>query len=307
MKSKRLYLLVILICVGILSGCQKEKPAKEPTTVSANEAKPVEYTSKSGSMSIMLPDDTWSVEEDSDNLCMFSSRHGVIMLSRMQDDNIVTPKSADDLKAVLQKEGYNSKDFEVVEYSEQNIAILKSYKAVVKYGKDKASYTYGILYGTVLDNTEYMASAMLYSDDTEQLEKVKQAIGSFGVSPDVAPSAESSPEDSTVPAETSGSELTETPKTTTVPEPTASPVPTATLEPTPSPEPTATPEPTPTPGPTTMRVKRSGNVRSAPSDNGDLWGTIPAGTDVLVYGQVNGWYEVDYNGARGYIYKKFID
>ena len=81
-----------------------------------------------------------------------------------------------------------------------------------------------------------------------------------------------------------------------------------TATPPPSETATVTPTPTPTPEPVTRRVKQSGNVRSAPNEtDSTVWGTIPGGTDVLVYGQVNGWYEVEYNGSRGYIYKRFID
>lgn len=295
MKKKGL-LLVMLIYIGILVGCGGAETANEPTTanVDEEEGEPVKYTSKNGVMAIILPDDSWDVEEDSDSLYMFSSRHGVIMLSMMQDDNIVTPKSAKDLKRVLQKEGYDSEDFEVIEYSEQNIAMLKSYRAIVKYDKTKASYAYGVLYGTVLGDKEYMASAILYSDNDEQLEKVKTAIYSFEVYQDAE------------------LEVSDTPKVTVTlevtPEPTSEPTPepTPTLTPEPTSEPT--PEPTPTPGPVTRLVKQSGNVRSAPNeDDSTVWGTISGGTEVLVYGQVNGWYEIEYNGERGYIYKRFID
>ena len=295
MKNKGL-LLVILICVLGLVGCQavgNEKPQSDQggslQDHSVEEvAKPVKYTSNNKIMSIMLPDELWTVEEDSDNLCMFSSRYGVIMLSEMQDANIVIPNSADDLKSVLQKEGYNSENYQVIEYDNQNIATLKAYKAVVKYDKDKASYAYGIIYGTVLGDKEYMASAILYGEDTDILERVKTSLYSFEVNPDAGPTA--------------------TPVPTETPVPTATPAVTATPAPTVTPAPTATPAPTPTPEPVTRRVKQSGNVRSAPNEtDSTVWGTIPGGTDVLVYGQVNGWYEVEYNGSRGYIYKRFID
>ena len=295
MKNKGL-LVIILICVVLLVGCQavgNEKPQSDQGQSLQDqsveeEAKPVKYTSNNKIMSIMLPDDSWTVEEDSDNLCMFSSRHGVIMLSEMQDSNIVVPKSEDDLKSVLQKEGYNSENYKVIEYENQNIDTLKAYKAVVQYDKDKASYVYGIIYGTILGDKEYMASAILYGEDTAVLERVKTSLYSFEVNPDAGPTA--------------------TPVPTETPIPTATPAVTATPAPTVTPAPTATPAPTPTPEPVTRTVKQSGNVRSAPNEtDSTVWGTIPGGTDVLVYGQVNGWYEVEYNGSRGYIYKRFID
>ena len=270
-------------------GCQKETLiTKSEETIIEEEVLAVEYVSNSGSMSIMLPSDEWNIEEDSDNLWMFSSRHGVIMLSRVQDSEIVIPKSVDDMKKVLQKEGYNSESYEVVEYSDKHIDMLQSYKAVFKYDKDNASYAYGILYGTILGDTEYMASAMLYNEDVVQLERVKAAVDSFSIKPSEEPT----------------SELAPTPE----PEATPTPMPTATPEPTVTPEPTGTPEPTKAPEPVTMRIKQAGNVRSAPNDvDSTVWGSLSAGTEVLVYGMVGNWYEVDYNGQRGYIYKRFID
>lgn len=292
-KWKLIAFLIVLGIVGTLGGCQGEKQEETmPTPEAMNN--PVEFVSDSGKMSIMLPDDSWKMAEDTESLCMFSSKQGIIMLSKTQDTNLVVPESTEDVRKVLQKEGYSSENYEVIEYSEQNIDQLKSYRTVVRYEGDNVFYTYGILYGTILGDKEYMATAMLYGDDEAELERVKTSIYSFEVTPD-----EMTPE----PTKELIPEATPTPEAT--PEQQATP----TAEPTPEPTPQPTPEPTPTPEPEPIwrTVKQSGNLRTGPGDAYDLIMTISAGNDVLVYGQENGWYDCEYNGARGYLYKRFLD
>jgi outer membrane biosynthesis protein TonB len=166
----------------------------------------------------------------------------------------------------------------------------------------------------VIDDKEYMASAMLYSDSEELLGQVKTAVYSFQVLEDkevVKPE-----------------EATETPEATK--EPTATPEPTveATLEPTPeaTPEPTpeATPEPTPqatpqptepTPAPvnevvTPMEGSRAcispAYVRSGPNNQSPVVGTVVEGDTITITGEIRNWYEINYGGAVAYVCKDYI-
>ena len=305
MKNKNGLLKAFLIwlgLLGILVGCQG-KAIEEQVDLIVNkvldESSFIKYEASISPMKIMLPDDSWKVEEDSENLWMFASRHGIIMLSVTEDDAIVIPESVENIKSVLQKEGYNSEHYEVIEYSQQNIATLKSYRAVVKYDTSTASYAYGILYGTILDGKEYMASAMLYEDNQERLEQVKMAIYSFEVSLAEQLDLEPIPESTLEPI----SEPEVEPELTPELEPEVEPEPTPELEPEIALEPT----PEPTPEPVIRRTKQSGNLRNGPGDDYNLIVTIPSGSEVLVHGEVNGWYEIDYNGSSGYIYRRFID
>ncbi len=50
---------------------------------------------------------------------------------------------------------------------------MKSYKAVIRYTDKKSTYTYGVLYGTILGDDVYLASAMVLSDDQQTLEGIK--------------------------------------------------------------------------------------------------------------------------------------
>lgn len=48
------------------------------------------------------------------------------------------------------------------------------------------------------------------------------------------------------------------------------------------------------------------NIRSYPSASGNIIGSIPNGATVMVNGQTNGWYVVNYNGIVGYSSSEFI-
>ncbi|HAP79326.1 MAG TPA: peptidoglycan hydrolase, partial [Ruminococcus sp.] len=48
------------------------------------------------------------------------------------------------------------------------------------------------------------------------------------------------------------------------------------------------------------------NIRSYPSTNSSIIGSIPNNADVTIYGSVNGWYVIFYNGITGYASSDFI-
>lgn len=48
------------------------------------------------------------------------------------------------------------------------------------------------------------------------------------------------------------------------------------------------------------------NVRSYPSISGAIIGSIPSGATVMINGETNGWYVINYNGLVGYASSQFI-
>lgn len=48
------------------------------------------------------------------------------------------------------------------------------------------------------------------------------------------------------------------------------------------------------------------NIRSYPSASGNIIGSIPNGATVMINGETNGWYVVNYNGIVGYSSSEFI-
>lgn len=308
-KYKR---LAAFCCLSIgliwtMTGCQMLGNSNKDSKVAnvTEEKPPVEFISQDGLRSIMLPDDSWSVDEDTQDLCMFSSDSGLIMLTQTSGDEPVVPESEDDLKIILQKEGYNSKNYEVLEYEDWKIAELTSYRAVIKYDDPQATYAFGILYVTVIGDDEYMASAMLFSDDEAQMERVKESIYNYTSLPDKSQKDDKNaltPE--TIPKAT--------------PEPTPESTPEPTPEATPEPTPEATPEPTPEaapesappaePGPVigTRVCAAAAYVRSAPDNASTILGTVEEAEVISVTAEVRNWYEISYAGSVGYVCKDYV-
>ncbi len=97
--------------------------------------------------------------------------------------------------------------------------------------------------------------------------------------------------------------------------PTVPALPTAPPTAAPSPAPTSTPLPSPTAAPmgqmatpSTARVRVDGevNVRSGPGTNYAILGTLTAGTEARVTGRSGGWWQIDYNGAPGWVFGEIV-
>jgi|GEM_PF-1578552 len=313
---------VLLLCggislTGIISGCQKQedKKAAEEVATEVKTEEPMEFISEDGSVSIQLPGESWKTNDDTENLCMFSSEAGLIMLTKSKDAAIVIPSSKEDVKKVLLKEGYNSENYEVIEYEDSKIADMTSYRTVIKYDDSKSPYIYGILYGTVINDREYMASAMLYTDNEEIVQQVKTSIYSFKVLKDkeaLKPEAISDPTATPAPEATSEAtpevtvEATPEAVVETTPEPTAEAAPEVIPEATPEPvqEPTAG-NPNPVTG--TRTCASAAYVRSGPDNQSPIIGTVEAGDQLSVTGEVRNWYEISYGGMLGYVCKDYIN
>lgn len=309
-KTWALFLCLGIGVTGMISGCQKQDDGEAAATGETTEVKEetVEFTSKDGGVTIELPGASWKVEEDSENLCTFSSDSGILMLTKSGDAEVIIPKAEEDMKKILEKEGYNSENYEVLEYNDSQMANMSSYRSVIKYSDEDSPYIYGILYGTVIDDKEYMASAMLYSDSEELLEQVKTSVYSFQVLK----------EKEVVKPE----EVTETP--TATPEPTSQATPEPTPEATPELTPEATPEPTPqatqqptepAPAPveesiTPVEGARTcispAYVRSGPNNQSSIMGSVVEGDIISITGEIRNWYQINYGGTVAYVCKDYI-
>ena len=117
---------------------------------------------------------------------------------------------------------------------------------------------------------------------------------------------------SSTPTDTATATITLTPSMTFTPQPTSPAILQNTLPPTWTPAASLTPQPTWTLLPTiTPRPNTSGsstryttetvNVRSGPGTNYDRLGTLPAGYQLAVLGQDNGWYEIVYGTGTGWL------
>ena len=48
------------------------------------------------------------------------------------------------------------------------------------------------------------------------------------------------------------------------------------------------------------------NVRSKPSNDAEILGTLSKGTQVEIIGTSGNWYEISFSGKSGYVYNKYI-
>lgn len=314
--QKRLAIGCLLAGLALsAAGCQKNTDENEAANI-LEDTPPVEFVSEDRLVSIVLPDESWSVDDSTEDLYMFSSSAGMIMLTKMSSAKPVVPESESDLKIILQKEGYNSENYEVIEYEDWKIAEMTSYRAVVKYNSSKSTYAYGILYATVIGEDEYMASAMLFSDNETQMEHVKKAVYQFKVQPDEADELEGEPLPEPTAEVTPEPTPEAEPESEAVPEPEAEPEPEPEPEPTPEPQPEPEPEPQPQPepAPETEAVPASGTricasaayVRSGPNTDSPVVGTVTEGETITIVSEVRNWYGISYGGTVAYVCKDYI-
>ncbi|MCH1982799.1 SH3 domain-containing protein [Ruminococcus sp. OA3] len=317
MRRSRNFLLAVLMigCMAaFVTGCKD----KEEGTASVTTAEPQKYVSKDENMVIYLPDDTWSTDEESSDLHIFTSVDGLIMISHTANaGEEMFPEEEQDLKKILDAEGYISEGYEVEEFEKNQISSMKSYKAVIRYTDKKSTYTYGVLYGTILGDDVYLASAMVLSDDKPTLEGIKKAVYGFEWTPDevVQPEETKAADDEIVTPEVT-KEIT--------PEATSEPTPEATPETTPVPTPEATPEPTqeapqeatPEPAPVSPEdvtaLSRDGvcsspaYVRTGPNTASAILGSLEQGDTVTITGEIRNWYQISYQGSTAYICKDYM-
>lgn len=58
---------------------------------------------------------------------------------------------------------------------------------------------------------------------------------------------------------------------------------------------------------TEMKATVSVNVRADHNNSGNVIGVLAPGEKVAVTGKVSGWYQVDYNGQKGFVYGHYLD
>ena len=315
-RSRKVVLAALMVgCMAaIVTGCKD----KGEGTASVSAAEPQKYVSKDENMVIYLPDDTWSTDEESNDLHIFTSVDGLIMISHTANaGEEMFPDEEKDLEKILDAEGYISEGYEVEEFEKNQISSMKSYKAVIRYTDKKSTYTYGVLYGTILGDDVYLASAMVLSDDQQTLEGIKKSVYGFEWTPDevLQPEETKAADDEIVTPEVTSFPTPEaTPELT--PEATPEPTPEATPEPTPEATPEPTPEATPEPAPVAPEDVTSLNrdgvcsspayVRSGPNTASSILGSLEQGDTVTITGEIRNWYQISYQGSTAYICKDYM-
>lgn len=245
----------------------------------------VAYASQDKSIRITLPDSTWKVTQDVDEMRVFSSGSAaMINIVHAEGDsamkNTSLAESEDALKESLTKQYAESNAFEVQEFEKLSSDTLDTYEYVVKYNST-SMWAYVVTYGIVAENEAYVITGTVTDDNKVLLEAVKKSVESFTV---VNNKTFSALPGTVVNKTDSESESESEADTSTELKSLSEYGYNATLY-------------------------ASGdivNVRQQPSTEADILSTLTQGDKVTVTGETSQWFRVNINGNVGYISKALL-
>ncbi len=256
----------------------------------------VEYTSKDGTVKITLPDNTWKVTQDADEMRVFSSGSDAMINivhasteSAMKTLSIQTTKEA--LDAALTKQYSDANAYEIQSFESKEVDGVNVYRYVVKYNATARMWAYSVTYGIVAKDQAYVITGTVTEDNAALLKAVEDSVDSFVVLKDEElkniTSAVLSGD-----AAAAGETTTSTEKKGTVDTNTTSSEESSSLS-----EYGST---------VTMYATDILNMRSGPGTDTNVVGGFSAGDAVSVVGETNGWYQVSANGVTGYVRKDLL-
>lgn len=254
----------------------------------------VDYTSKDGTVKITLPDNTWKVTQDADEMRVFSSGNDAMINivhasteAAMKTLTVQTTK--ENLQAALLSQYSEASAFNIESYETKTVGSVNVYRYVVRYNADARMWAYAVTYGIVAPDQAYVITGTITDNNTTLLKAVEDSVYSFSVLKDEELKAVT--DAMTGESETASAETKQT--TAQTASPTASGE-NSTLS-------TYAQQ-------TTMYLADSDvvNIRSGPGTDADIVGTLAAGGKVTVTGETSGWYQVSVNGVTGYIRKDFL-
>lgn len=295
-----------LAIVCLASGCSmlKKDPVVEKETEAETETQEmtesetekqtepktdIAYTSQDKTIRITLPDSTWKVTQDADEMRVFSSgSEAMISIVHAADEtamkNITVARAEQDLNTSLSKQYTTANAFEVVEFEARSSSTLNTYEYVVKFNST-SMWAYSITYGILAENEAYVISGTVTDDNAVLLEAVKKSVESFTVLRNSVFSAvpgtvvnqlENSQSESTAQSESSANgtdELQSLTDYSTAAE---------------------------------LYANDNVNIRLEPSTEADILGSLAPGDKVSVVGETSDWFKVNISGNIGYINKAFL-
>lgn len=307
-KKAVLCLGMSLAVVCLATGCSKlKKPVEtesetdsekltesEAQTESESETEPqtelktdIAYTSQDKSIKITLPDSTWKITQDADEMRVFQSGSAAMISivhasNESQMRSLSVSESKEALTETLTKQYANASAFEVVDFKTADADTLKTYEYVVKYNNSTSMWAYSITYGILADKEAYVIQGTVTDDNKVLLDAVQKSVESFTVlrssvfSALQNPSAPQQTEQQQSETEPNGNaelnQLTEYGTTAT------------------------------------LYASDNVNVRLDPStgSNDNIFGSLNKGDQVIVVGETPQWFKVNINGNIGYVSKAFL-
>lgn len=310
MVNKKMRKLVLtlgmsLAIVSLTAGCSQLKKPQETETQTQSETETqketesetqsetetelqtdIAYTSQDKSVQITLPDSTWKVTQDADEMRVFSSGSAaMINIVHAADDtqmkNVSVYESEDALKESLTKQYTGSDAFEVQSFEAAAAGTLKTYEYVVKYNST-SMWSYSITYAILADHEAYVIQGTVTDDNKVLLEAVKKSVESFKV---LGNSVFNLTKTGTVQNQSETNE-SETEGNADAELKTLQDYSTA----------------------ATLYANDDVNVRQDPSKENDdnIIGSLEKGQAVTVVGETSSWFKVNVDGNIGYVSKEFL-
>lgn len=248
----------------------------------------IAYTSQDKTIRITLPDSTWKVTQDADEMRVFSSGSAAMINIVHAADatamkNITVAKAEEELKASLTKQYPAANAFEVVEFEKRSSSTLNTYEYVVKYNST-SMWAYSITYGIIAENEAYVISGTVTDDNKVLLNAVQDAVESFTVLrnpsfnaiPGTVLNQSESNQSESGQSETSAGAQGEMQNLTDYG---------TTAE---------------------LYANDNVNIRLEPSTEADILGSLAPGDKISVVGETPQWFKVNILGNIGYINKAFL-
>ncbi len=246
------------------------------------------YISEDGSVRIILPDSTWKVSQDIDEMRVFSSGSAAMINIVHADDessmqNISVMRSQDELVESLIHQYPEEDSFEILSFEERRSSTVEIYEYVVNYTYPMSMWAYSVTYGILARDGDaaYVVSGTVTNEDPALLDEVKASVESFSVLdsssifsvlPGVVKNndGDSAEEESDQAGEEELSTLTEYLSSVT------------------------------------LYASHEVNVREKPSTEAGIVGTVQEGEAVSVTGETLNWFQIDLDGIVGYVSNAFL-
>ena len=260
---------------------------KETQTEPLRRVTDVDYTSKDGTIKITLPDNTWKIGQDADEMRVFQSgKDAMINIvhasteAAMSSLNVMTTQQA--LEASLTEQYADANAFKVQSFVDAPVGDVHVYRYVVQYNSPARMWAYSVTNAIIAPDQAYVVIGSITEDNKNLLEAVQKSVASFRVLKDeklkavtgevITGTIQSTSE--TIRTDTASSEEMQSLKDYGT---------TASLV-------------------TVDQV----NVRLSPGTDANVLITLDKNAAVTVTGETANWFQVSVNGTTGYIRKDFL-
>ncbi|MCD8014236.1 MAG: SH3 domain-containing protein [Lachnospiraceae bacterium] len=300
-------LLMVLIIALFTSGCSKNsgdhtetesetesETMSETESVTESEAElqtNVVYVSEDGTVRIVLPDSTWKVTQDLEEMRVFSSgSDAMINIVYAADEsamkNISVMESEEELEESLAGQYPEEDSFEVQSFQVRSSSTVVSYEYVVKYTYSTSMWAYSVTYAILSadGDSAYVVSGTVTEDDEDLLDSVQTAVESFTVLDtdsifNVLPGSVENNNETESQTDADDDNEAGSDELATLSEYSSS---------------------------VTLYASTSVNIRANPSTEADIAGSLLTGDAVTVTGETSGWFRVSVGSIVGYVSKAYL-